>query len=122
MSATYRRKLREFQQLNLARPDLPPPQSPRLQCLGWPAIPADSHIAPAPCADRMGGSGTAALGPALGQEPRAESGSLSVPIPRSVHRSPERSMLASVPPVLKRRLILAGCSEHLGNKKPARDE
>src|SRR5262249_14006006 len=66
------RKRREFQQLNLARPDLQLPQFPRLQRPGWLAIPADSHSVLAPCADPMGGSGSAALGRALRQEPKAE--------------------------------------------------
>jgi hypothetical protein len=38
-------RLRGFQQLDPARPDLRPPQSPRLQCLGWLATPADNHSA-----------------------------------------------------------------------------
>src|SRR5260370_24336885 len=33
-SATYQRKLRAFQQSDLARPDLQPPPSPHLQCPG----------------------------------------------------------------------------------------
>src|SRR6516164_6096512 len=36
--STCERKLREFQQLDLARSDLQPPQSPRLQRPGWLAI------------------------------------------------------------------------------------